>query len=460
MSFQSDQTTVDLSFTLFSGPFPCFPSGITFVDLSHNRITGPLPHNVGSPFKGFRAFLASRNQINGTIPLVFGKMDRLKTLDLAGNQLIGPNQLSFVGSPLLDALDLTRNLLSGEVELHFSKSNVLRSLHLGCNDLSGEFPRWLENCTHLEVLDFSRNQFFGKIPPWIGKICASLKLLDLRSNKFSGRIPWELSYLASLQVLNVAKNRLHGSIPNSFGNFKSMKEKHLLVERFPVDDGYYMDKLIITVSGKEDAYTTILFLVNCLDLSDNNFSGQIPQELINLSELLVLNLSYNQLEANIPGSIGALKQLFNLDLSYNHLSGRLPQNLAALTFLNYMNLSYNNFSGEIPSGFQLQTLDDPSIYLGNPGLCGFPLKNNCSNGTSSASRNSMARSWEVEGYDQDSLDMFSFYVSMAPGFVVGFWAVCATLMLKRTWRVACFRFFGDSTNKLFVLVATMLPQWL
>lgn len=144
-----------------------------------------------------------------------------------------------------------------------------------------------------------------------------------------------------------------------------------------MDDGYYyMDKLIITVSGKEDECTTILFLVDCLDLSDNNFSGQIPQELTNL--------------------FGSLKQLLSLDLSYNHLSGRLPQNFAALTFLNYMNLSYN-FSGEIPSGFQLQTLDDPSIYIGNPGLCGFPLKNNCSNGTSSASPNSMARSWEVEG---------------------------------------------------------------
>ncbi|KAG9141328.1 hypothetical protein Leryth_001777 [Lithospermum erythrorhizon] len=43
-----------------------------------------------------------------------------------------------------------------------------------------------------------------------------------------------------------------------------------------------------------------------------------------------------------------------------------------------MNLSYNNLSGRIPSGPQLQTIPNAS-YMGNDGLCGFPLSKSCGN---------------------------------------------------------------------------------
>jgi hypothetical protein len=73
-----------------------------------------------------------------------------------------------------------------------------------------------------------------------------------------------------------------------------------------------------------------------------------------------------------------LKDLENLDLSHNNLSGPIPTSMASMTFLSYLNLSYNNFSGQIPTANQFGTFNEPSIYEGNPRLCGEPLPTNCS----------------------------------------------------------------------------------
>ncbi|KAI5332365.1 hypothetical protein L3X38_022494 [Prunus dulcis] len=78
----------------------------------------------------------------------------------------------------------------------------------------------------------------------------------------------------------------------------------------------------------------------------------------------------NRLTGEIPSSIGKLRWLETLDLSHNQLSGNIPQNFSSLTSLSHLNLSYNNLIGNIPSGNQLQTLDDPSIYKGFWDVCG------------------------------------------------------------------------------------------
>lgn len=45
------------------------------------------------------------------------------------------------------------------------------------------------------------------------------------------------------------------------------------------------------------------------ELSANNISGKIPEELGNLTNLMSLDLYMNQLEGGIPDTLGNLKQL-------------------------------------------------------------------------------------------------------------------------------------------------------
>ncbi|KAK4487064.1 hypothetical protein RD792_006379 [Penstemon davidsonii] len=145
-------------------------------------------------------------------------------------------------------------------------------------------------------------------------------------------------------------------------------------------DYYYWDSESFTevLKGLELEYSFGIsrFLVN-LDVSNNNLVGKIPWELTRLSGLIGLNLSHNHLVGEIPEIIGDKKSVESLDLSNNNLSGTIPSSLSDLSSISHLNLSNNNLSGKIPTGRQLQTLDYPSIYEGNPRLCGAPLPKKC-----------------------------------------------------------------------------------
>lgn len=135
----------------------------------------------------------------------------------------------------------------------------------------------------------------------------------------------------------------------------------------------------LVLKGRQEEYADDQTpIINVMDFSMNNLSGNIPTGVTNLSILCALNLSRNQLTGTIPNNIGDLKHLETLDLSCNHLEGPIPTSTTSLTSLSQSNLSHNNLSGPIPSANQFQTFNDPSIYEGNLGLCGSPLPAVCS----------------------------------------------------------------------------------
>ncbi|XP_021800268.1 wall-associated receptor kinase-like 14 [Prunus avium] len=54
---------------------------------------------------------------------------------------------------------------------------------------------------------------------------------------------------------------------------------------------------------------------------------------------------------------------------------------------------------------------------------------------------------------------FWFHVSMVFGFIVGFWAVCGTLVLKKSWRYAYFNFFDNMQEKVALKIALNVARW-
>ena len=117
--------------------------------------------------------------------------------------------------------------------------------------------------------------------------------------------------------------------------------------------------------------------------------------------------------------------LESLDLSMNELYSLIPKSLSSLTFLSYLNLPFNNLSRKIPSGNQLQTLNDFSIYEGNPLLCEPPLSTNCSEDETKPKVIPNGGNQNGRG-----LESFSFWISMVVGFIVAIWGVCGTLIIK------------------------------
>ncbi|KAG5527363.1 hypothetical protein RHGRI_028299 [Rhododendron griersonianum] len=87
-----------------------------------------------------------------------------------------------------------------------------------------------------------------------------------------------------------------------------------------------------------------------LDLGEMSLGGQIPSALQYCYSLQSLDLSGNNLTGPIPDDIcNWLPFLVTIDLSNNQLTGPIPDDLANCTFLNKLVLSDNMLSGYIPS---------------------------------------------------------------------------------------------------------------
>ncbi|XP_058082433.1 receptor-like protein EIX2 [Magnolia sinica] len=450
-------------------------SSVTLFDLSNNSFSGHIFPSIGDMMPSLNYLSLSGNQIEGGIPLSVCKMKYLSVLDVSGNRLSSQIPGCWHDSMIIFVINLSNNNLSGDIPSSMGSLFFLDSLQLRNNSLSGELPSSLKNCKNLVLLDLGLNQLIGNIPVWIGESLTSLRFLVLRSNMFYGNIPPQLSLLTSLQFLDLAQNNLSGTIPSSFSNLSTMaflpgefgpilhdlsgtiakitkKNRTSVVVPMIYLDSYRENMLI---GGEELNFGGVLTAVIGLDLSNNNLSGEIPEELTGLFGLFILNLSGNHFMGMIPRNISRLQDLESLDLSRNQLSGVIPQGMANLYFLSLFNLSYNNLSGRIPTGNQLQIFDS-STYIGNYDLCGPPITTECTNDRQSQYPKVSSREEDEESADVP--EMLWFYVSIAPGFVVGFWGFCGILIFKKPWRIAYYRFFDDVTERFLATVEIKIAR--
>ncbi|XP_019151859.1 PREDICTED: LRR receptor-like serine/threonine-protein kinase FLS2 [Ipomoea nil] len=310
--------------------------------------------------------------ITGEIPKPIGKLNKLQRVNLYNNKLYGPLSENLGYSfPMLETLHITDNMLEGIVtENHFV------------------------NLTMLGYLQASENRL-------------TLNIFPITT---SGVIPWCLKNLIAMiseEAIQDGEFEI-GYSPYAWG---------------------FGESAIVTTKGQEyEYYTIILTLFVGMDLSSNNFSGDIPIE-----------LARNNLTRNIPMEMGNMRFLESLDLSRNQLSGKISSSFSSLCTLEVLDLSYNNLSGKIPSGTQLQDFN-ASCYIGN-NLCGPPLLQSCSVDEGKIPKN--------ENKGDDSSEVVDwFYVSMAIGFAVSFWAFCGSLLLVRPWRIVYFQFLDDKLKSV------------
>ena len=85
------------------------------------------------------------------------------------------------------------------------------------------------------------------------------------------------------------------------------------------------------------------------EVSGYQFTGVIPKELGQLSDLRQLYLDDNQLTGTIPVELGRLSRLEWLYLDDNQLTGPIPTGLGQFSDLQYLVLSNNQLTGPIPT---------------------------------------------------------------------------------------------------------------
>ncbi|CAN1300624.1 Receptor-like protein 6 [Linum perenne] len=396
----SQLESLDLSSNKLSGNIPPQLTKLTFMaklNLSYNSLTGEIPLSLPNldvlalssnqlegqleVFHNSSTYLdLSNNNIKGYIPPSICYMKDLEILDLSTNHINGFIPPCLTSLPYLHVLSLRDNQLTGMLPGGFAPTCTLRTFDVNQNHLNGELSKSLGLCKDLEVVDAGKNYLTGKFPLWLENL-PLLRILILHSNHFGGTIESKNSSgFPLLQIFDVSSNKFVGRLP--LGWFTSWKEiiNFTYVEQYPGIShySYYQDSITVTDKGIEREYGKILTSFVLIDVSNNKFTGEIPEAIARLESIHLLNLSNNHFTGHIPVSFGQLSQLESLDLSSNNLSGNIPPQLTKLTFMSKLNLSHNSLTGEIPRGFQFENFE-PESYEGNPGLCGKPLPKSCYN---------------------------------------------------------------------------------
>jgi len=183
----------------------------------------------------------------------------------------------------IEKLFLMSRNLDGTLPRSIGNFSMLKDLHLGVNNLMGTIPTEIGKLSKLEVLSLTRTPLTGKIPTSIGML-TRLKYFQLRSTKIGGSLPSSIGNLQQISKLYIIDNPLSGSIPSSFGNLKSINTLYIT---------WTMLRGCIpnTLGNMKKTLTTLL-------LSNNCFSGTVPQSIFGLTQLVHIDLSFNMYQNN------------------------------------------------------------------------------------------------------------------------------------------------------------------
>nr|APU94854.1 leucine-rich repeat receptor-like protein kinase [Pohlia nutans] len=414
---------------------------MTLLHLYHNEISGPIPAELGD-CELLEEIILYVNRLNGTIPSSLGKLTRLKIFEVYNNSLTGSipseifnctslqsfylSQNSFTGtiSPQIGRLKellsfrISENQLSGALPEEIGELTSLVEIVLSSNRFTGLIPAGLSNMTALQEIFFFDNHMTGPLPPDIGVLMSSLTVFDIRNNSFNGTLPSGLCTGGKLEFLDILDNRFEGAIPSSLATCRSLKRFRAGYNRFtslpagfgnntglnwielssnqlagPLPPGIginsNLSKLALDDNKLSGDLSPLVFSklpnLEFLNLSSNNFTGEIPVTISSCKRLFVLDLSLNSLRGALPAELGNLSDLFELrltgnkligmdpsiffelvkltklNLAHNSFRGAIPGEIGALSTLQYLNLSYGGFSGPIPESIskldQLEVLD-------------------------------------------------------------------------------------------------------
>ncbi|PIN19750.1 Serine/threonine protein kinase [Handroanthus impetiginosus] len=143
-------------------------------------------------------------------------------------------------------------------------------------------------------------------PSWQGVECVNSNITAIKLNGASlgGELNEDLGSFASIILIDLSNNQIGGAIPSN---------------------------LPITLRS--------------FFLSDNQFTGRIPDTLSSLGQLTDLSLNGNRLTGPIPDAFEPLKSLINMDLSGNNLTSQLPPSMGNLSSLTTLHLQNNQLIG-------------------------------------------------------------------------------------------------------------------
>ncbi|XVF24193.1 hypothetical protein REPUB_Repub13aG0106500 [Reevesia pubescens] len=190
---------------------------------------------------------------------------------------------------------------------------------------------------------------------WYGVTCGRrhqrVTRLELQFLKLAGSISPYIGNLSFLRVLNLGDNNFNNEIPQEMGRLRRL-ETLLLTNN--------------SISGEIPSNISGCSKLTVVNMRGNLLTGVIPGSIGLLAKLKILSLTNNSLRGSIPPSLGNLSSLEKLSLPINRLSGDIPEALGQLTNLSFFSVAFNVISGIVPvSMFNLSNIRAFDIGINN-----------------------------------------------------------------------------------------------
>ncbi|XP_065635441.1 receptor-like protein 14 [Quercus suber] len=334
------------------------------LDLSRNAISGWLEN------EGFKSLLRLNklerldldfSMFNWSIMQSLRLLTSLKTLNLSYNELEGsfPTK-GLCGLKKLEGLDLANHSSlefvrcicnDKDVKIEMESSDWVPLFQLdfhvisncNLNKLSNKIPTFLLHQHNFRVMficrglntywmDMSNNRLIGKLQGNIEEVLPNIFHLKLSNNSFTGSLPSSIGNMSLLGTFDVSLNDFSRQVP------KELLAGCLRLSSLVLSNNNF--------SGHSDWLSlfnlTELFL---LKINHNQFAGAMSNELPNWVFLALLDVSNNMSEL-----------LLTLDVSDNRLSGSIPSAIAnAASSLRILSLRGYCLSGTFPTQLSFST---------------------------------------------------------------------------------------------------------
>ncbi|XP_050369320.1 receptor-like protein 3 [Argentina anserina] len=445
------------------------------ISLPHNSLYGDISERIAN-LTTLTSLDLNTNGFTSMLPVTIGRLSKLKLLFLHFNHLNGSLPSSLMNCTNLIELNLAYNNLEGNISvLNFSQLSQLTKLDLGTNNLTGVIPRSLYSCKSLKAIRISYNKLEGEIHPDIRSL-KSLSFLSLGHNRLT-------NITGAMTLLMHCKSLVFLAFPGSFVG-EEMPDYLGMGDSDGFQNLRFLSLVDCELSGHIPTYFSKLKRLELLYIGNNRLTGSIPSWLGNLPRLYSIDLSSNLLSGEFPMELCRLPRLvskgaavqvdggddlelplysvqgtsvlqykwsyFPLGISIrnNTISGSIPIEIGQLQLLHYLDLGNNKMTGSIPTNTQLQSFNS-SAFEGNTNLCGAPLLNKCR-----TIEDKDPNSRDDVGSDNESDQVPWLHIFVVLGFIVGFWGVFGSLVLKKKWRYAYFSFVDTVQDRLYVCVWT------